>query len=128
MSAPFYEGTGPLVSDRFINTFIAGEDLALGVLVEFTADFTVKKTVAVNSKKVVGLTYTAAVNGAKVSVVCRGLCRAKAYGAITAGDQLCSGPTAPGTVKSDTATLNTTIIGTAAQGIASGATGLILLW
>jgi hypothetical protein len=132
MSFPIYDGTSPLVSDRFIMTFIAGEDLLTpGTLVELTSAFTVKRPTAANSLKVVGLTLTAAKSGSKVSVVCRGFCRATAYGNIAAGDQIgnASGSTsAYGKIISDNTSKNTTIIGMALQAISSGATGLVLLW
>jgi hypothetical protein len=130
MSTPFYEGTTPLISDRYIITMTAGEDLAVGVLVELTSAWAVKKTTTANSLKVVGITLTAASNGGKVTIVCRGICRAKAYGSISAGDQLTSAASAstPGTVVTDNTNKNTSIVGMAVEAIASGATGVILLW
>lgn len=132
MSAPTYEGTGPLVSDRYIITATAGEDLAVGALVELTAAWTVKKPVAINSLKTVGITLTSALNGAKVSIVCRGICRAKAYGAIAAGDQLTSAQagsaTNAGCLQTDNTSKNTSVVGMALEAIASGGTGVILLW
>jgi hypothetical protein len=129
MSAPTYEGTTPLISDRYIITMIAGEDLAIGDLVELTSAWTVKKPTAANSLKIVGLCLTKASNGSKVSVVARGVCRAKAYGAIAAGDQLTSAPAnAPGSIYTDNTSKNTSVLGTAVEAIASGATGVILLW
>jgi hypothetical protein len=100
------------------------------VLVELTAAWTVKKPTAINSLKVVGITLTAASNGGKVSVVCRGICRAKAYGAIAAGDQLTSAQAGSGTgcVQTDNTSKNTSVVGTAVEAIASGGTGVILLW
>jgi hypothetical protein len=107
----------------------AGEDLTIGDLVELTAAWTVKKTVAVNSLKIVGLVLTTAKNGTKVSIVARGICRAKAYGAIALGDQLTSAPVnAPGCIYTDNTSKNTSVIGMAVDAIASGATGVILLW
>jgi hypothetical protein len=126
MAAPQYEGTVPLISDRYIITMTAGEALSMGNLVELTAAWTVKKTTAVNSLKVVGICLTNAVNGAKVTVVCRGICRAVANLAISAGDQLTSGPS--GMVKTDNSSKNTTVIGMAVEGIASAGTGVIFLW
>lgn len=132
MSAPTYEGTSALISDRYLVTMSAGEDLAAGVLVELTAAWTVKKPTAINSLKVVGITLTSASNGGKVTVVCRGLCRAKAYGAILAGDQLTSAQYGSavnaGCVQTDNSSKNTSVIGLAAEAIASGGTGVILLW
>jgi hypothetical protein len=126
MAAPQYEGTTPLISDRYIITMTAGEALSMGNLVELSAAWTVKKTTAVNSLKVVGICLTNAVNGAKVTVVCRGICRAVANLAITWGDQLTS--SSAGMVKTDNSSKNTTIIGMAVESIASGGTGVIFLW
>ena len=77
MSAPFYEGTTPLISDRYLLTFTAGEDLSMGDIVEITADYTVKKPTGVNSLKVVGVCLTNAVNGKKLTVINRGVGRIK---------------------------------------------------
>jgi hypothetical protein len=132
MSSPVFEGTGPLISDRFVVTMTAGEDLVAGVLVELTAAWTVKKPTAINSLKVVGITLTAASNGGKVSVVSRGICRAKAYAAIAAGDQLTSAQAGSavnaGCVQTDNTSKNTSVIGLAVEAIASGGTGVIFLW
>jgi hypothetical protein len=131
MSFPIYDGTSPLVSDRFIMTFIAGEDLTggPGLAVYLSAAWTVKRVNSANLKTFVGITLTKAASGAKVSVICRGIVRAKAYGSIAAGDQLTSGPAGqPGTVQTDNASLNTTIIGMSMQAISSGGTGIIMLW
>jgi len=126
MSAPIYEGTTPLISDRFIITMTAGEDLAIGDLVEVTAAWTVKKTTALNSLKVAGIVLTTAKNGTKVSIVARGICRAKTSLAVAAGDQIISA--AGGTVQPDNTSKNTSVIGLAVEAIASGATGVIFLW
>ena len=128
MSVPQYEGTSPLVSDRFVLTFQAGEDLsdAIGYVVELTGDMIVKKTASSTaSAKVMGITMTKAVNGAKVTVVARGVCRAKAYGNISAGDQVASYTT--GRIQTYT-TKDTCAIGNALQAITSGGTGLVALW
>jgi hypothetical protein len=127
MSAPQFEGTSPLISDRYIITMTAGEDLTMGQVVELTDVWTVKKPTAANSKKIVGICLTNALNGKKVSIVCRGICRAIAYGAIAAGDQL-TNHSSGGKVKTDNSTLNTTIIGMSVETIASGGTGVIILW
>jgi hypothetical protein len=129
MSAPIYEGTTPLVSDRYIITLTAGEDLAVGVVVELTADWTVKKPTAVNSLKNVGITLTSAKSGGKVTVVCRGICRATAYGNIAVGDQVTNAPAnAPGSVTTDNSNKNTSILGQALAAASSGGTAYILLW
>jgi hypothetical protein len=130
LSAPIFDGTSPLISDRFILRFIAGEDLVAGVLVELTAAWTVKKPTAANSKKVMGITLTAAKNGASVSVVNRGLCRALMYGSVSPGDQLVSSGDVGynGYLKADNSTLNTTTLGQAVESISSGGTGCLILW
>jgi hypothetical protein len=134
MSFPQFDAsgaTGALIADRFINTFLAGEDLTSGpgLAVYLSSAFTVKRVNSANLKTFVGITMTKAANGAKVTVLCRGMTRATAFKAISAGDQLTSGPASnPGTVQTDNTTLNTTIIGMALQAIASGATGIIWLW
>ena len=84
-----FEAITPLLQDRYIVSVIAGEDLDIGQVVEVTGDWTVKKTTGV-SAKVLGITLTKALNGKKVSVVCRGIARAIASGAISAGDRVVS--------------------------------------
>lgn len=120
-----------LVSDTFVITMLAGEDLLPGYLVEITADFTVKKCQTQNSTKVKGITLTSAKNGSPVSIACRGLVRATAWGSIAAGDQVGSasgGTSSAGLIISDNASKNTTILGQALQAIASGGVGIIALW
>jgi hypothetical protein len=126
MSAPQFEGTSPLISDRYILTMIAGEDLTMGQAVYLSAAWTVKKTTGANMKTFFGICLTSAKSGSKISVLCRGLCRATAYGSIAAGDQLTS--YSAGRIETDNATLNTTIIGMAVEAISSGGTGTIVLW
>lgn len=119
-----------LVSDTFVITMLAGEDLVPGYLVEITGDFTVKKCQTLNSTKVKGITLTGAKNGSPVSVACRGLVRATAWGSIAAGDQIgsASGGTSAGLIISDNSSKNTTILGQALQAIASGGVGIVALW
>lgn len=92
MSAPIYEGTIPLVSDRYITTQIAGEDLTKGDVVEISANWTVTKPATNPSTKRCGICLTSALSGKSISVIWRGLARAKAYGAINAGEFVGSGP------------------------------------
>ena len=127
MATPIYEGTTPLISDRYIITMTAGEALSIGQIVELSAAGTVKKPTALNSLKIVGICLTNAANGAKVTIVCRGIARAVANLAVAAGDQLTNAASG-GMVKTDNANKNTTIIGMAVEAIASGGTGVILLW
>lgn len=121
------EGTTPLISDRFINTYIAGEDLlTIGYLVEITADNTVKKsTMSMNSTKVVGITLTVAKSGQKVSVVSRGICRVIPYSSLSAGDQFCG---SAGTAVQDNNSKNTTVLGLCTQGGTSAGTAIVNLW
>jgi hypothetical protein len=66
MSAPTYEGTTPLISDRYLLTFTAGEDLSMGDIVEITADYASGGTaIADNSHKdttIIGMAIKAAVS------------------------------------------------------------------
>jgi Na+-transporting NADH:ubiquinone oxidoreductase subunit NqrA len=127
MAAPQYEGTSPLISDRYIVTFIAGEDLNIGDLVEYSGDWTVKRsTVVVGTKKFAGIVLTKAASGKRVSVVKRGICRVIAYGTLAAGDQV--KPQNGTRMIADNTTLNTTIVGQVSAGAASGGTAYIDLW
>jgi len=127
MSAPQLEGTTPLVSDRYIVTLIAGEDLNIGDLLEYSADWTVKRsTVVAGTKKFAGIALTKAASGKSVSVVKRGICRVIAYGTIAFGDQV--KPQNGTQFVTDNTTLNTTIVGQAIKGAASGGTAYIDLW
>jgi hypothetical protein len=131
LSFPQYDAgaTGVLISDRFINTFIAGEALnSVGLAVYLSAAFTVKRCTGANSMNFIGITMTKQPNvGGKVTVLCRGIARATAYGSIAAGDQITTGVTL-GTVQTDNSSKNTTIIGLALQAISSGGTGIVMLW
>jgi hypothetical protein len=141
MSAPVFEGTTPLVSDRYVTQEIAGEDLTIGQVVEITADWTVKKPTTNPSLTRCGICQISALNGKAISVLWRGLARAKAYGTITAGDAVGSGPGGTiQTVPAPTATDCNTSAGTAAAitkarnvmgwanaGAASGGSAYILL-
>jgi len=118
-----------------MNTFQAGEVLdqtvgGPGLAVYLSAAFTVKRVNAKNMTTFVGITMTKqSTVGGKITVLCRGMTRALAFGSIAAGDQLTTGPAShPGSVQTDNSSLNTTIIGMALQAISSGATGIILLW
>jgi len=124
MSAPTLEGTSPLISDRYIMTFTAGEALYVGDIVELTADYTVKKPTGVNSIKVVGVCLTNAANGAKVTVVNRGLCHVKTLGTVNAGDQLVA---SGGTAITDNTSKNTSVIGVAVKA-ASNNTADAIIW
>jgi hypothetical protein len=141
MSLPTFEGTTPLISDRFIIPEIAGEDLTIGQVVEVTADGTVRKPTTNPSLKRCGICMTTAKSGKEISVLWRGRARATAYGTITAGDIIVSGP--GGTIQTQaaaTATDCNTSAGTATSinqnrvsmgsceiGAASGGSAIILL-
>jgi len=140
MSTPIYEGTTPLVSDRYIISATAGEDITVGQFVEITADWTVAKPTTNPSTKRTGVALTSALSGKKVGIVCRGLLRGKAYGAITAGDLVGSGPggtvqtiapitavdcnTSAGTAAAINKAMS--VLGVAFAGAASGGTAYIL--
>jgi hypothetical protein len=136
MSTPIFESTSPLINDRFINNYLAGEALSPGSLVEMTADWTVKKVRTQNSLKVVGITLTAAVAGRMVSVVGRGQCRVIVWGTtLVYGDQFGSGgagdtagTVSAGTAIQDNTNKNTSILGNIVQGAISGGTAIVNLW
>jgi hypothetical protein len=138
MSTPYanLEGVTPLISDRFINTFVAGSAITMGQLLYLNGtDFTVAPTVGTaNVTTVVGIALATRASGKTVPVVTMGLVRAKAYGSISAGDQVASasgGTAGVGLIQSDTggaAKKDTSVIGLAIQAISSGATGIILLF
>jgi hypothetical protein len=136
LSAPIFEGTTPVIADRFINIYIAGENLSPGSIVELTGDWTVKMCRTQNSLKVVGITLTGAVAGRMVSVFGRGLGRVKIWGtSVVAGDQFGSGgagdtggTVSAGTAIQDNASKNSSILGIIVQGAASGATAVCNLW
>jgi hypothetical protein len=141
MSLPTFEGTTPLISDRFITPEIAGEDLTIGQVVEITADGTVRKPATNPSLKHCGICMTTAKSGKEISVLWRGRARATAYGTITAGDIIVSGP--GGTIQTQaaaTATDCNTSAGTATSinqnrahmghceiGAASGGSAIIMI-
>jgi hypothetical protein len=123
MSAPTYEGTTPLISDRYLLTFTAGEALNVGDIVEITADYTVQKPTGKNSLKVVGVCLASAASGKKVTVVNRGVCRLNTLGTVNAGDQLCA---SGGTAIQDNSNKNTTILGVAIKAAVSNVCDAIL--
>lgn len=136
-----FEGTSPQVSDRYVTKEIAGEDLTQGQVVEITADWTVKKPTTNPSVTRCGICLTSALSGKDISVLWRGLARAKAYGVVSAGDAVGSGPggtvqtilaptaadcnTSAGTAAAITKARN--VMGWANAGAASGGTAYILL-
>jgi hypothetical protein len=121
------EGTTPLISDRYINTYYAGAAITMGQLLYISANNTVLPTTGANMKTVVGFAMTAATaSGQKVSVASRGICRGTANGTISPGDQITS--SINGEIQTDNSSLNTTIIGQCIQGAASGGTAIIALW
>ena len=138
MSTPYanLEGTTPLISDRFINTFMAGAAITVGQLLYLNGgDFTVKpQPGTANLYTIVGVAAATRASGKTVPVITMGLVRVTAYGSISAGDQVCSasgGTSGVGLIQSDTGGAgkkDTSIIGMAIQAISSGATGIILLY
>ena len=93
MSTPTYEGTTPVVSDAFLVSYQAAEDLDIGKAVQFSAGtgmaFQVKATTG-QVKQCCGITTTKASSGKKVTVACRGIVRGIASGAISVGDLIVS--------------------------------------
>ena len=138
MSSPFanLEGQTPLISDRFITTLMAGAAVTIGQLLYLNGtDFTVAPSPGTaNLTTIIGVAAATRASGKTVPVICMGIVRVKAWGSISAGDQICSasgGTAAVGLVQSDTggaAQKNATVIGQALQAIASGATGIVMLW
>jgi len=88
MSTPTLEGTTALISDRYICSFTAGTGgVTAGQVVYLSAAWTVLPTDGAR-KDVVGVALTTAPAGKKVAVVCRGLVRVTASGAISAGARI----------------------------------------
>jgi hypothetical protein len=141
MSTDTFEGTSPHINDVYINRQIAGEALTMGQVVEITTDQTVKKPTVNPSLKRCGICMTSAAINKSVSVLWRGRVRVTAYGTLTAGDNVVSGP--GGTVQTQaaaTAADCTTSAGTALSinqnrvrmgscdiGAASGGSAIILM-
>jgi hypothetical protein len=128
--APFYEGTTPLISDRFLNTYTAGAAITLGqALYLNTSDGKVYPTTGPNQMTFVGLALTAQPTAGKnITVVGRGVLRYTAWGTVNPGDQLTSGKN--GTLQTDNTSKNTTVVGIALgnAAVSSGGTGLALIW
>lgn len=126
------EGTTPPIADFAPLTLIAGEDLTtVGLLVEITADGTVKRPTANTSKKIIGITLTKALNGAKIDVCTRGIVRVIPAATLAAGDLFCAcgTPTASaGTALQDNSSLNTTTLGVVIVGGVSAGTAIVRLW
>jgi hypothetical protein len=143
ISSSNFDGLGPHVSDRYLVSAIAGEALTMGQLVEITADWTVKASTLTTtpSTKILGVAVNTVASGKAVTVLCRALARLTAYGTITAGDRVGSGPNGTvQTVADPSASDCNTSAGTAAAiisafarigkcfvGASSGGTAYVLL-
>jgi hypothetical protein len=127
MSAPYFEGTTPLIADRYILRFIAGTAITVGQAVELTGAWTVSPTTSTTgSYKLMGVALTNQLNaGGSVTVICRGLCRATCYGSVSVGDQLTTAPN--GTLQTYT-THDTASVGNAVTAGTSGGTAYVILW
>jgi predicted RecA/RadA family phage recombinase len=126
MSAPYFEGTTPLIADRYILRFIAGAAIAVGQAVELIAAWTVSPTTsATGSYKLMGVALTNANAGQSVTVICRGLCRVTCWGSVSYGDQLTTAPN--GTLQTYT-THDTAAVGNAVTAGTSGGTAYVVLW
>ena len=123
------EGTTPLISDRYINTYYAGANITMGQLLYLSANNTVQPTASANLTTIIGFAMASVSSGSAVSVIERGIVRAKAYGTINAGDQVtsASGGTA-GAIQADNSHKDTSVIGVCTQGASSGGTAIIELW
>lgn len=138
MTSPYaqLEGQTPLVSDRFIITLMAGAAVTMGQLLYLNGtDFTVAPSTGSQSlTTIIGVAMATRAKDKTVPIATMGIVRVKAYGAIAAGDQICSasgGTAGVGLIESDTqgpGAKNSSVIGQALQAIASGATGLVILW
>lgn len=125
ITAPFLEGTTPVISDSWICTFIAGGTITMGQLVSITANWTVSTTTAKNDKTCIGIALTNGVTGGPVSVVLRGICRVVPFSSMNAGDQFTS---SGGTAITDNSSLNTTVLGSVIAGGNSAGTAVVFLW
>jgi hypothetical protein len=127
LSAPFFEGTTPLIADRYILRFIAGAAITVGQVVELTAAWTVSPTASTTgSYKFMGVALTnASAAGKSVTVICRGLVRATCYGSVSAGDQIATGPN--GTLQTYT-THDTAAVANAVTAGTSGGTAYFIIW
>ncbi len=138
MATPYanLEGQTPLASDRFIITLMAGAAITYGQLLYLNGtDFTIAPAPGTaNLTTIIGVAIATRASGKTVPVATMGVLRLKAYGSISAGDQICSasgGTAGVGLIQSDTggaAAKNATVIGQALQAIVSGGTGFCVLW
>ncbi len=141
-SAPFYEGTTPLVSDRYIVTMIAASAISVGQALELVpgSNWNVQVPTTNPSAHFIGFALGNAAIGASVSVVCRGVCRAIAGGSIAVGDQLVTTSSgqviteSPAPTETSYASVATdinnarSIIGVAITSASSGGTVYVLLY
>jgi hypothetical protein len=88
------EGTTALVSDRYLVTaeVDSGATVAAGNVVYISAAGLIPKVKPTDGarKDVIGVALTGAVAGKKITIICRGLVRAVASGAITMGSRISS--------------------------------------
>jgi hypothetical protein len=142
-SASNLEATSPHINDNYIISATAGEALTIGQVVEVTSDWIVKASTLTTtpSNKVAGVMLNSPASGKAATVLCRGIARIQAYGTITAGDSVASGPNGTiQTVAQPTATDCNTSAGTAAAiskivgaigkalvGASSGGTAIVLM-
>lgn len=141
--ADSFEGTSPLISDRFITREIASGAITMGQLVQqTTTGQTVIVTANAPSNTRCGIALTTAASGKAVSVLWRGRVRATAYGTITAGDWVgpASGGSAAGCIQTITLPSSSAgsaltnaiaqalnVVGSCEIGAASGASAVILM-
>jgi hypothetical protein len=139
---PIYEGTSPLVSDRYIITMIAASAITMGQALELVpgSNWNVQVPTTNPSAHFIGFALNNAASGAAVSVVCRGVCKAIAGGTIAVGDQLVTTTSgqvlteSPAPTESSYASVATdinnarSIIGLAITAASSGGTVYVLLF
>jgi len=89
-----FEGTSPLVSDRFLITaeVDSGATINAGQVVYISGAGAIPKVKPTDGarKDVIGVALTGGTAGKKITVVCRGLVRVTASGAISAGSRISS--------------------------------------
>ncbi len=96
------DGTGPDYSERYRITCIADGAITAGQVVQISGDWKAKVSSSETpSNDMMGIALTSAADTKTVTVLCRGLNKVTAYGTITAGDYVGSGPN--GTMQTITA-------------------------
>lgn len=89
-----FEGTSPLISDRYLITaeVDSGASVVIGQVVYISSAGVIPKVKPTDGarKDVIGVALTGGSAGKRITVVCRGLVRVTASGAISAGSRISS--------------------------------------